>query len=72
MTLDLTLDQPPEPPAIAEPAVLATVVTIDGVVVRIAARPDGSVALLPDGNRAPLAFDRFQANAIREALGVEM
>lgn len=76
MTLDLTADQPAETmPAEtmqAEPAraieTRCTVVTIDGVVVRVAERPDGSLALLPSGNRAPLVFDKWQVLAIKAAL----
>jgi hypothetical protein len=79
MTLDLTTDQPaeaaiaPEPVAAPDaPPIIATLVTADGVVVRISERPDGAIALIPSGNRAPLLFDRFQANALRDVLGVEV
>lgn len=75
MTLDLTLDQPAETPIAAEReaatanvATIATIVTIDSVVVRLAERPDGSLAFLPNGNRAPLVIDRFQRQAMMAAL----
>ena len=72
MTLDLSPEQPAEAPAVTDPqpqaAVIATVVTVDGVVVRVAERPDGSLALLPSGNRAPLVLDRFQKRALTEAM----
>lgn len=72
MTLDLSPEQPAEAPADTRPpeqaAVIATVVTIDGVVVRVAERPDGSLALLPSGNRAPLVLDRFQKRALVDAM----
>jgi hypothetical protein len=78
VTLDLTAEQLAETPiaeaAVANdaPPIIATLVTADGVVVRISERPDGSIALLPAGNRAPLLFDRFQSNALRDVLGVEV
>ena len=74
MTLDLTTEQPAEAatetPASTDsmPAILATLVTIDGVVVRLADRPDGSLAILPSGNRAPIVLDRFQRGAMMAAL----
>jgi hypothetical protein len=79
MTLDLSPEQPPEPteiPAEAPrispaPAVVATLVTTDGVVVRLSETPDGGVTLAPAGNRASLSFDRFQAAALRSAMSVE-
>lgn len=77
MTIDLSPEQPAETP-IAQPVaddaqpIIATLVTADGVVVRISERLAGSIALLPAGNRAPLLFDRFQANALRDVLGVEV
>lgn len=73
MTLDLSPEQPaettdamPEQPRAAE--VIATLVTVDGVVVLLADRPDGSLAILPNGNRAPLVLDRWQRNALVGAL----
>lgn len=73
MTLDLTTDQPAETAAerevpAANVATIATIVTIDAVVVRLAERPDGSLAFLPSGNRAPLVIDRFQRQAMMAAL----
>lgn len=69
MTLDMTAEQPAEPVADQpQAAVIATLVTVDGVVVRLADRPDGSLAILPNGNRAPLVLDRWQRNALVGAL----
>ena len=72
MTLDLTLDQPAEEAVqqsdAAPAAVLVTLVTVDGVVVRVAERGDGSLALMPAGNRAPVVLDRFQRGAFLAAL----
>lgn len=72
MTLDLSPEQPADPamaaPEPAQAAVIATLVTIDGVVLRLADRPDGSLALLPSGNRAPIVLDRHQRRAMVGAL----
>lgn len=73
MTLDLATDPLPDVPAgqIVEPApasVLVTLATVDAVVVRVADRPDGSLALMPSGNRAPIVLDRFQRGAFLAAL----
>jgi hypothetical protein len=69
MSLDLSPDQPAE---VAHVPPLATVVTTDAVIVRITEAMDGALTIAPGSNRAALTFDRFQANAIREALGVEV
>lgn len=76
MVLDLPADQPVEdlsgPQADPPPAsVLVTLVTVDGVVVRVTERVDGSLALVPSGNRAPLVLDRFQRGAFVAALAEE-
>lgn len=71
MTLDLSAEQPAETMAEAtqpQSEIIATLVTIDGVVVRVADRPDGSLALLPAGNRAPIVLDRWQRGALFGAL----
>jgi hypothetical protein len=74
----VTLDQPTDLPvdemnsaaASAEPQIhtLVTIVTVDGVVVRVANRPDGSLVFSPTGNRAPIVLDRFQRGALMAAL----
>lgn len=74
MTLDLSPTQPaeetpaPAGDAGAVPAVIATLVTTNGVVVQIGERPDGALVLSPGGNRLPLIFDRHQAGALRSAI----
>ena len=71
MTLDLSPEQPPEqtetPPAPGADLIV-TIVTTDGVVVRVSQRPDGMLVLSPAGNRASLVLDRFQKRALTEAL----
>jgi hypothetical protein len=66
-----TTDQlPPAPtPAALDAPPLATLVTIDGVAVRVYLRA-GGIEFAPSGNRAALVLDRFQAIALRVALGV--
>jgi mevalonate pyrophosphate decarboxylase len=49
-------------------SVIATVVTMNGVVVQLGERPDGSLVLSPNGNRMPLCFDRYQRAAVMAAL----
>lgn len=72
MVLDLAPDQPTDAAsALPDPqpaSVLVTLVTVDAVVVRVADRPDGSLALMPSGNRAPIVLDRFQRGAFLAAL----
>ncbi|MBR0682772.1 hypothetical protein GXW74_19930 [Roseomonas eburnea] len=74
MTLDLSPNQPTEdaaaPGSDAGPAlaVIATLVTTNGVVVQVGERPDGALVLSPNGNRLPLVFDRHQAGALRSVL----
>lgn len=68
MTLDLTAEQPAETMPEPQTSVMATLVTVDGVVVRIADRPDGSLAIMPGSNRAPLVLDRHQRRALVGAL----
>ena len=72
MTLDLSPEQPPEAPDVtaAAPAhdLLVTIVTTDGVVVRVTQRPDGMLVFTPSGNRTALVLDRFQKRALTEAL----
>jgi len=72
MSLNLLPDQPAES-AGEQPqtAVIATLVTVDAVVVRIGERPDGSLAIMPSGNRTPLVFDRHQAGALKSVLAEE-
>lgn len=71
MTLDLSPYQPPEEASVPDSApaapVLATLVTMDAVVVRISERPDGTLIVQP-GSRNPIMFDRHQAGALRAAL----
>ena len=59
----------PPAPAAADAPPLATLVTIDGVAVRVYLRA-GGIEFSSSGNRASLALDRFQAIALRAALGV--
>lgn len=72
MTLTLTAEQPEPmiemPQQSAATEILATVVTMDGVVVRVAERTDGSLALLQGANRAPVIFDRYQRRALLDAI----
>jgi len=59
------------PAAVAPPSQppLATLVTTDGVAVQLHLC-DGAIELQPAGNRARMSFDRFQAIALRAALGL--
>lgn len=72
MTLDLSPEQPAEAPAavVEQPAtdLIVTIVTTDGVVVRVSERGDGMLVIAPSGNRAALVLDRFQKRALTEAL----
>lgn len=78
MTLELSAAQPADESIRMSPAeamdagpavsVIATVVTMNGVVVQLGERPDGSLVLSPSGNRMPLCFDRYQRAAVMAAL----
>ena len=65
----MALDLIPDAPADTAPAArnIATIITIDGVPVRLFTRIDGALVIQP-GGRSPLVLDRFQAGALRLAI----